>query len=58
MELSDTKIAIGAIVTIVAILTGAAYLAGVVTETMVIALASTSIAGAAGLAGFEMGKQK
>lgn len=58
MEISDIKIAIGAIILIVGMLIGAAYLAGVVSETMVIALASTAIAGAAGLAGFEAGSQK
>jgi len=57
MEISDTKIAIGAVVTIVTILTTAAYLAGSTSETLVIGLASTSIAAVAGLAGFEMGKR-
>lgn len=56
MEINDIKIAIGAIVVIISILTIAAYLAGVVSETLAIGLASTGIAAVAGLAGFEMGK--
>jgi hypothetical protein len=57
MEINDIKIAIGAIVVIISILTIAAYLAGVVSETLAIGLASTGIAAVAGLAGFEMGKK-
>lgn len=57
MEISDIKIAIGAVVTIIMILTTSAYLASAISETMVIGLASTSIAAIAGLAGFEMGKK-
>jgi hypothetical protein len=56
MEISDTKIATAAIVTIVAVLTTAAYLAGAISETVVIGLASTGIAAVAGLAGVEIGK--
>lgn len=57
MEISDTKIAIGAIIILVAVLTVAAYLSGSVTETLVIGLASTGIAAVAGLAGYDMGKK-
>jgi hypothetical protein len=57
MEISDTKIAIGAIVALITILTATAYLAGVTSETLVIGLASTGIAAVAGLAGYDMGKK-
>lgn len=57
MEISDIKIAIGAVVLIVSILTVATYLAGAISETLAIGLASTGIAAVAGLAGFEAGKQ-
>ena len=57
MEISDTKIAIGAIVILITILTAAAYLAGATSETLVIGLASTGIAAVAGLAGYDMGKK-
>lgn len=57
MEINDIKIAIGAIVMIIAILTAATYLAGAVSETLAIGLASTGIAAVAGLAGFDMGKK-
>ena len=57
MEISETKIAIVAIVVIIAILTAAAYLAGATSETLVIGLASTGVAAVAGLAGVEMGKK-
>lgn len=56
MEISDTKIAIGAIVIIVAILTVAAYLAGAISETLALGLATGAIGAVAGLAGVELGK--
>lgn len=56
MEISDTKTAIGAIVVIVSILTTAAYLAGVISETLALGLATGAIGAVAGLAGFEAGK--
>lgn len=56
MEISDTKTAIVAIVTIVSILTTAAYLAGVISETLALGLATGAIGAVAGLAGFEAGK--
>jgi hypothetical protein len=57
MEITDTKIAIGAIVIIVAILTVAAYLAGVISETLALGLATGAIGAVAGLAGVEIGKK-
>lgn len=57
MEMTDTKVAIGAIVVIVSALTAAAYLAGSVSETLVLGLASTGVAAVAGLAGVELGKK-
>jgi len=57
MEITDTKIAIGAIIILTTVLTVASYLSGVVSETLVIGLASTGIAAVAGLAGFDMGKK-
>lgn len=56
MEISDTKIAITAIVIIVAMLTAAAYMAGVMSETLALGLATGAIGAAAGLAGVEIGK--
>jgi len=56
MELTDIKIAIGAIVLIVLVLTVAAYLAGAISETLTLGLASAAIAAVAGLAGVEVGK--
>ena len=57
MEISDVKIAIVAILLMVIALTAGAYLADAITETLVIGLASTGIAAAAGLAGYEVGKR-
>jgi hypothetical protein len=57
MEITDTKTAIWAIVIIVAILTTAAYLAGVISETLALGLASAAIGAVAGLAGVEIGKK-
>ena len=57
MEITDTKTAIGAIVTIVAMLTAAAYMAGVMSETLALGLATGAIGAAAGLAGVEIGKK-
>lgn len=57
IEISDVKIAIVAILLMVIALTIGAYLADAITETLVIGLASTGIAAAAGLAGYEVGKQ-
>ena len=57
MEITDTKIAIGAIVTIVTVLTSAAYLAGVISETLALGLATGAIGAVAGLAGVEIGKK-
>jgi hypothetical protein len=56
MEINDTKIAIGAIVIIVSVLTTAAYMAGVVSETLALGLATGAIGAVAGLAGVEIGK--
>lgn len=56
MEITDTKIAIGAIVIIVSVLTTAAYMAGVVSETLALGLATGAIGAVAGLAGVEIGK--
>ena len=56
MEISDTKTAIGAIVIIVMVLTTAAYMAGVISETLALGLATGAIGAVAGLAGFEAGK--
>ena len=56
MEITDTKIAIGSIVVIMAILTTAAYLSGTTSETLVLGLASAGIGAIAGLAGVEIGK--
>lgn len=57
MEITDTKIAIVAIVVIVSILTTAAYLAGVISETLALGLATGAIGAVAGLAGVEIGKK-
>lgn len=56
MEISDTKIAITAVIIIITVLTAAAYLSGVVSETLALGLASAGIGAIAGLAGFDMGK--
>lgn len=57
MEITDTKTAIGAIVIIVAVLTSAAYLSDVISETLALGLASAAIGAVAGLAGVEIGKK-
>lgn len=56
MEITDTKIAIGAIVILETVLIVPAYLSGAISETLVIGLASAGIAAIAGLAGFDMGR--
>lgn len=58
MEISDTKTAIAAIVIVVSVLTGAAYMAGVISETLALGLATGAIGAIAGLAGFEAGKSQ
>jgi len=55
--ISDTKIAIGAIVALEAMLIAAAYLGGNISDTAIMGLASAGIGAIAGLAGFDMGKQ-
>jgi hypothetical protein len=57
MEISDTKIATGAIVIVVAVLTTASYLSGAISETLALGLASAAIGAIAGLAGFDAGKK-
>lgn len=57
MEINDTKVAISAVVIMVTVLVVAAYLAGVISETVVLGLASTGIAAVAGLVGVEIGKK-